>query len=131
LGQLRNQCALCSQVAVLVETRIAPVLSELDEARDQRDSLQAAATRLEAQRVELETRLEEEKKCRDDLMEGLAEARAAQRPRVELTEAEMNVVLDRWNHNYDRQPGETSTHQLMRQIEEARQAKEAAAKQGG
>jgi hypothetical protein len=64
-------------------------------------------------------------------MEGLAEARAAQRPRVELTEAEMNVVLDRWNHNYDRQPGETSTHQLMRQIEEARQAKEAAAKQGG
>jgi hypothetical protein len=92
LGQLRNQCALCSQVAVLVETRTAPILAERDEARAQRDSLQAAATRLEAQRVDLERklvetleRLEEEKKCRDDLMEGLAEARAAQRPRVELT----------------------------------------------
>jgi hypothetical protein len=54
-----------------------------------------------------------------------SEDRAAQRPRAELTEGEMNAVLDRWNHNYDRQPGEMSTHQLMRQIEEARQAKEA------
>jgi hypothetical protein len=57
LGQLRNQCALCSQVAVLVETRIAPILAERDEARAQRDSLQAAATRLEAQRVDLERKL--------------------------------------------------------------------------
>jgi hypothetical protein len=40
---------------------------------------------LERKLVETLERLEEEKKCRDDLMEGLAEARAAQRPRVELT----------------------------------------------
>ena len=52
-----------------------------------------------------------------------AAQRAKVRPRVELSEAEMNAVLDRWHHNYDRQPGETSTHQLMRQIEEARAKK--------
>ena len=132
LGQLRNQCALCSQVAVLVETRIAPILAERDEARAQRDSLQAAATRLEAQRVELETRLEEEKKCRDDLMEGLAEARAAQRPRVELTAKEVERVAVTWlNTEADSKDDAAEGRLWIRLLEEARQAKEAAAKQGG